>query len=49
VTVDAGTDCSIVNKKPTPFWSGWKSFKFNGPGVCYAVAVCIRSGDSCLD
>ena len=42
VTVD-GTDFRI--NEPTPFWPGWKSFKFNGPGVRYEVAVCIRSGD----
>ena len=42
MTVD-GTDFRI--NEPTPFWPGWKSFKFNGPGVRYEVAVCIRSGD----
>jgi hypothetical protein len=42
VTVD-GTDFRI--NEPTPFWPGWKSFKFNGPGVRYEVALCIRSGD----
>ena len=42
MTVD-GTDFRI--NEPTPFWPGWKSFKFNGPGVRYEVAECIRSGD----
>ena len=42
VTVD-GTDFCI--NEPKPFWPGWKSFKFNGPGVCYEVALCICTGD----
>ena len=28
-----------------PFWPGWKSFKFNGPGVCYEVSLCICTGN----
>ena len=42
VTVD-GTDFRI--NEPKPFWPGWKSFKFNGPGVRYEVALCICTGD----
>ena len=38
-----GTDFQI--NEPKPFWPGWKSFKFNGPGVCYKVALCICTGD----
>ena len=42
VTVDVTDFC--INK-PKPFWPGLKSFKFNGSGVCYEVAVCICTGD----
>ena len=42
VTVD-GTD--ICTKEPKPFWPGWKSFKFNGPGVHYEAALCICTGE----
>ena len=42
VTVD-GTDFCIY--EPTPFWSIWRSHKFNGPGLRYEVAVCIQTGD----
>jgi DDE superfamily endonuclease len=42
VTVD-GTDSRI--KEPKPFWQGWHSFKFNGPGLRYEVALCILTGD----
>jgi len=42
VSVD-GTDFRIFNWKP--FWSGWFSHKFKGPGVRYEVGLCIRTGD----
>ena len=42
VSVD-GTD--FKNQEPTPFWAGWHSRKFNGPGLRYEVAICICSGD----
>lgn len=42
VSVD-GTDFRIYQWKP--FWKGWYSHKFKGPGVRYEVGVCIRSGD----
>ena len=42
VTVD-GTDFCI--NEPKPFGLGGKSFKFNGPGVCYEVALCTCTGD----
>lgn len=38
-----GTDFRILQWKP--FWKGWYSFKFKGPGVRYEVALCIRTGD----
>ena len=37
-----GTDFRI--QEPMPFWSGWKSFKFNGPGLRYEVGICIQTG-----
>ena len=37
-----GTDFKI--QEQTPFWSGWRSFKFNGPGLRYEMAVCIQTG-----
>ncbi len=42
VSVD-GTDFRI--QEPTPFWTGWHSKKFNGPGLRYEVAISICSGD----
>lgn len=42
VTVD-GTDFRI--EQPTPFKKKWYSFKFNGPGLRYEVAVSILGGD----
>ena len=38
-----GTDFRI--QEPKPFWKGWYSFKFNGPGLRYEVGVCILTGD----
>jgi hypothetical protein len=29
----------------TPFWTGWYSHKFKGPGLRYEVCLCILSGD----
>jgi hypothetical protein len=29
----------------TPFWKGWYSHKFKGPGLRYEVCLGIRSGD----
>jgi DDE superfamily endonuclease len=42
VSVD-GTDFRI--KEPHPFSRANYSYKFNGPGIRYEVAVCIRTGD----
>ena len=42
VTVDGKDFC--INE-PKPFWPGWKSFKFNGPGVHYEATFCIYTGD----
>jgi hypothetical protein len=42
VTVD-GTDFPILEQ--LPFNSKWFSFKFNGPGVRYEVAISIQTGD----
>jgi hypothetical protein len=41
VTVD-GTDFRIM--EPSPFDPKWLSEKFNGPGLKYEVAVCIKTG-----
>jgi len=41
VAVD-GTDFRIFNWKP--FWTGWFSHKFEGPGLRYDVAVSIKGG-----
>lgn len=38
-----GTDCPVF--EPWPFDPKWYSQKFNGPGIKYEVAVCIKSGD----
>ena len=40
-TID-GTDFKIYQYKP--FWTGWYSHKFKGPGVRYEVGLCIRTG-----
>ncbi|GFH50665.1 hypothetical protein CTEN210_07141 [Chaetoceros tenuissimus] len=37
-----GTDFRI--REPKPFWSGWYSHKFRGPGLRYEVALCIQTG-----
>lgn len=37
-----GTDFRIQNQYP--FWSGWFSFKFNGPGLRYEIGLCIQTG-----
>ena len=42
ISVD-GTDCPI--QQPTPFWKGWYSHKFKGPGLRYEVAVSIQSSN----
>lgn len=42
VSVD-GTDFRI--NEPKPFWKGWYSHKFHGPGVRYEVGVGIQRGD----
>ncbi|GKZ00550.1 hypothetical protein MPSEU_001007400 [Mayamaea pseudoterrestris] len=41
VSVD-GTDFRIQQFQP--FWKGWYSHKFNGPGLRWEVALCIRTG-----
>lgn len=41
VSVD-GTDFRI--REPKPFWPGWFSHKFSGPGVRYEVGVAIQNG-----
>ena len=40
-----GTDFRILG--PKPFWKGWFSFKFRGPGLRYEVALSIQRGDIC--
>lgn len=42
VSVD-GTDFRIYQW--APFWTGWFSHKFRGPGLRYEVGLCIRTGD----
>ena len=42
VSVD-GTDFQIYQWKP--FWKGWFSHKFKGPGVRYEVGLCIQTGE----
>jgi hypothetical protein len=42
VSVDA-TDYRTYEWKP--FWPGWFSPKFRGPGLRYEIALCIRTGD----
>ena len=37
-----GVDFKIP--EPTPFSSAWWSHKFNGPGLHYEIAVCIKTG-----
>ncbi len=37
-----GTDFQIL--EPNPFWRGWFSHKFKGPGLRYEVAICIQTG-----
>mmetsp|Transcript_13384 Transcript_13384/g.25123 ORF Transcript_13384/g.25123 Transcript_13384/m.25123 type:complete len:294 (+) Transcript_13384:69-950(+) len=44
LTVD-GTDFRIP--EPTPFWSGWFSHKFKGPGLRYEVGLNIQNGWIC--
>ena len=41
VSID-GTDFRI--QEPKPFWKGWFSEKFHGPGIRYEIAICIRTG-----
>jgi len=43
VTVD-GTDFMIQEQRK-PFWEGWCSHKFNGPGLRYEICVSIKGGD----
>jgi hypothetical protein len=39
-------DCTdVVIRKPTHFWKGWYSYKHNGPGLRYEVAVSLKGGD----
>ena len=42
VSVD-GTDFEIYQWQP--FWKGWYSHKFKGPGLRYEVGICIMTGD----
>ena len=41
VSID-GTDFRI--REPKPFWPGWYSHKFKGPGVRYEVGIAIQTG-----
>lgn len=34
-------------QEPSPFWNGWYSHKFRGPGVRYEIGVCIQTGWIC--
>lgn len=38
-----GTDFRI--REQFPFWNGWWSHKFNGPGLRYEVGISIQTGD----
>ena len=38
-----GTDFRIM--EPTKFDPKWWSHKFNGPGLRYEIAICIRTGE----
>jgi len=40
---------AIVFRIPeqTPFWTGWYSHKFKGPGLRYEVALCTQNGWIC--
>jgi hypothetical protein len=42
VSID-GTDFEIYQWQP--FWTGWYSHKFKGPGLRYEVGLCILTGD----
>ena len=44
LTVD-GTDFRML--EPSPFWTGWYSHKFNGPGLRYEVGLNIQNGWIC--
>mmetsp|Transcript_2828 Transcript_2828/g.5292 ORF Transcript_2828/g.5292 Transcript_2828/m.5292 type:complete len:195 (-) Transcript_2828:64-648(-) len=44
LTID-GTDFRIP--EPTPFWTGWFSHKFRGPGLRYEVGINIQNGWIC--
>jgi hypothetical protein len=44
LSVDA-TDFRIPEQKP--FWTGWYSHKFKGPGLRYEVALSIQNGWIC--
>lgn len=44
LTVD-GMDFRI--QEPSPFWRGWYSHKFRGPGLRYEVALNIQDGWIC--
>ena len=37
-----GTDFRI--QQQVPFWTGWYSYKFNGPGLRYEVGLSIQTG-----
>ena len=37
-----GSDFKI--QEQVPLWSGWWSFKYNGPGLRYEIALCIQTG-----
>ena len=39
-----GLDCR-AHESRTPFWTGWWSHKFNGPGLRYEVATCKATGE----
>ena len=42
VSID-GTDMHMQQLRP--FWKGWYSFKFHGPGMRWEVAICILTGE----
>jgi hypothetical protein len=42
MTVADGAD--YKTKEPKPFWSGWWSFKSNGPAVRYEIVSCKATG-----
>ena len=48
---DPGQHCKVMVdgtvfhiQEPTPLDLRWYSHKFKGPGLCYEIGVCIKTG-----